>query len=350
MCQGLGASCAAAPSRSVGWNRWATSGRLFHRPRGSPGLLQLLESETAPVMAEAIARNVGTSVNADAFPNKARIATADGHASNQCGEDLFNAFRNHWPTFLHICELHKCAIVNRDAFNRNCVSCCRGILYTGLVLNYGEQMSVFRQCLYDEIVESLDILLGAPPPAAQAYRQTMLDLYFGSATVITKTLAQGLPNGDWRVKTRVQFYPWWPVADANEVDKQAIAHVFACALVKTFVNEAFVVHAPHHWVGFDRAVDQQGGLEACHSLARRTMKRFLGIKGSVGTGKVARSGLPLAVLDGAQAPVPLQDAPAPDQPLPGQVGEPAVDPQMANAELKIQHRFGSGQLQAEGGL
>ena len=39
-------------------------------------------------------------------------------------------------------------------------------------------MKAFRKCLYDEVVERLDILEGSPPPAARTFREKCIALFF----------------------------------------------------------------------------------------------------------------------------------------------------------------------------
>jgi hypothetical protein len=99
-------------------------------------------------------------------------------------------------------------------------------------------------------------------------------------------------------------------------------------MVKGFLGKTLVLYASHHWTGFDAAIDQQGGLDACHMLCRRTVQRFLEAK----DGKSGRRDAPpkpdmahLAALEG-DAPMPAlaDDAPAlaaAGGPQPGEPGK-----------------------------
>jgi len=67
-----------------------------------------------------------------------------------------------------------------------CVPFTRGVLYTGLVLAHGENLSVFRKCLYEEIVTTLRICTGAPSPAAVKFRMAMIDLFASTIAPLCK--------------------------------------------------------------------------------------------------------------------------------------------------------------------
>ena len=83
--------------------------------------------------------------------------------------------------------------------------CVRGCLYTSLAVQHGEMMAIFRLCLFEEKMETLDICEGAPSPSANAYRHAMYELFFKTYGKMARTICALLPNGDWRVRTRVQF-------------------------------------------------------------------------------------------------------------------------------------------------
>lgn len=68
-------------------------------------------------------------------------------------------------------------------------------------------MQVFRECLYEEIVATLQICVGAPSAEATAYRRAMLACFGNSLSAVSRAMALVLPNGDWRREDRVEFYP-----------------------------------------------------------------------------------------------------------------------------------------------
>ena len=156
-------------------------------------------------------------------------------------------------------------------------------------------------------METLDMCEGAPSPSANAYRHAMYELFFKTYGKMARTICALLPNGDWRVRTRVQFYPPGRVKRDN-VDKSAIATVFANCMLKAFLPKTLRIFAVHHWTGFDACVDQQGGMESCHYLASRTVKRFIAKFPKPKKTQTVRKH-DLALLDDdAPAPAPLHDA------------------------------------------
>ena len=209
-----------------------------------------------------------------------------------------------WLFVCLLCELHLVAIICRESLMQLAKETARGTLYTALCTSHGEQMTVFRRCLYEEIVATLDIMVGSPPPSAIEYRSRMINLFFNSFNKVNKAVVQLLPNGDWRNRKRVEFYPPRLLVGAfAHLDKRNISHVFACAMIKTFLSLAFQVHASHHWTGYDVATDQQGGLESCHGFCRRTARRFLMATSGSKTRTTPRPDL-LRMLDG-DAPLDL---------------------------------------------
>ena len=82
----------------------------------------------------------------------------------------------------------------------------RGILYTALAVSNGETMQRFRQALYEEIVSTMDIMTGTPSAEAVRYRERCIQLFFGRFSGVAGVLARLMPNGDSRVRDRVQYY------------------------------------------------------------------------------------------------------------------------------------------------
>ena len=77
-------------------------------------------------------------------------------------------------------------------------------------------MNVFRKCMYEEIISDLRICTGAPTAAASAFRTKANDLFFGSFPKLSKALVRLLPNGEWRHRGWVEFYP--PCYDGCDTD------------------------------------------------------------------------------------------------------------------------------------
>ena len=142
-----------------------------------PSPLLLIEDESAPVMLHCIMRNVGTTRFATKFPNKSRLACLDGHPSNRRAERCFEQVRPGWLSWLFHCMLHLIALVLKAGIFVPCRVVCKGLLYTSLVVGHGESMNVFRMCLYEEIVSTLHICVGAPSAAANRFRNRMIDMF-----------------------------------------------------------------------------------------------------------------------------------------------------------------------------
>ena len=118
-----------------------------------------------------------------------------------------------------------------------------------------------------------------------------------------------LPNGDWTKRTIVEFYPPH-FMNRDDINPRMVAHIFSCVMVKLFLPATLVLYAMHHWTGYNVSLDQQGGLDACHGLMQRTVKRFLARGGkSVDRATQGKGGQKknLAVPDGNE-PVPIADA------------------------------------------
>ena len=87
------------------------------------------------------------------------------------------------------------------------------------------------------------------------------------------TIVKLLPNGDWRQPDRTEFYPD-DMGNFRNVDKHVVAHFMAVALMRVFLPTILLVYKRWKWSGFHIAVDQQGGVDSCHRLFSRTVKRF----------------------------------------------------------------------------
>ena len=274
-----------------------------------PTPLLTIESARAGVMMAALARMVGTSTFVHQLPNRGRGVCVDGHPSNAKGEKTLAQTRQKIPYVLILCELHLIALVMKEAFQSLCPWAIKGILYTGLAVSIGELMGRFRKCLYDEIRATLHIKWGTPPPSATQFRTRMIKLFMRSASLLSRTMAIMLPNGDWRDPTCVEFYPPMAMQTVfDDVSKDAVAHLLALGLLRAFLPQVLRVFARHHWTGLDISCDQQGALESCHHLFSRTVKRFLA---TFGTNKPGPARVKLHALDAlaGAAPVPLMDDP-----------------------------------------
>ena len=135
-------------------------------------------------------------------------------------------------------------------------------------------MRNFRQICYDEVVQTADIMHGAPSVEAARFREACCDLMLGSFGVAARSIIEVLPRGDWTVTDRVQFYPITGVC-YDGVPAALVIHYFACGFIKGFLSSLFHLYSKHHWTGYDEALDEQCLLEACHHMCSRTARKFV---------------------------------------------------------------------------
>ena len=76
-----------------------------------------------------------------------------------------------------LCEVHLIAIILRESFQLLCPDVVKGLLYTALAVSTGEAMQGFRAALFEEILETLDIMEGVPTREAVAYRNECINLF-----------------------------------------------------------------------------------------------------------------------------------------------------------------------------
>lgn len=123
----------------------------------------------------------------------------------------------------------------------------------------------------EEIESRFKVMHGAPPLAATAYKEQIMDLFVshGSHLAARRVLLALCPNGDWRSQF-VEFYApafckWSREEMLNHVTSGTIAAM--CAAQPTMYKRA-------RWTGADLATDCLGVLEACHRLLSSTFLRF----------------------------------------------------------------------------
>ena len=82
-------------------------------------------------------------------------------------------------------------------------------------------------------------------------------------------------------------------------------------MLKAFLPKTIRLFAVHHWTGFDQSCDQLGGLESCHYLASRTVKRFCDIfPKPERKPRVREADLAILDADAGDAAIPIADAAA----------------------------------------
>eukprot|EP00971_Amphidinium_carterae_P140232 2778418-Amphidinium_carterae.1 len=133
-------------------------------------------------------------------------------------------------------------------------------------------MSVFRKCLRDLIASKLLIMEGAPSADATKYRNKMLDVFCSDANqVITRIVMGRLPNGDWRRRDVVEFYP---TPACQGLGRDAIAGIFADSLVYCMAKKKPGLWPRHRWTGADQVLNWIGLLATCHDLLSQAFRDF----------------------------------------------------------------------------
>ena len=69
-------------------------------------------------------------------------------------------------------------------------------------LRLGGWVRAFRQCLFSEVLETLDVKEGFASAEAALYRRRAVSMFagVGPRKRLVQTLMAALPNGDWRLR------------------------------------------------------------------------------------------------------------------------------------------------------
>ena len=110
-----------------------------------------------------------------------------------------------------------------------------------------------------------------------------------------QSILSALPNGDWKLRDRVQVFvqpgiPW---------DRRTVALVVAKGLCMSLAGAHFRIFNRNRWTQNDYAIGQLGLLESCHGLLSRVYSRWLsqgGHHNDMGGGSAA-SGLASCAVD-----------------------------------------------------
>ena len=140
-----------------------------------------------------------------------------------------------------------------------------GMIRTALAVRCGAGMQRFRKCMSEEVASRLEILNGAPPLSAVAYKRKLLQIFVRhGASVATKRLLLWLaPNGDWR-SSRVQFYKRRD--GRGPVDRAAVVEYVSLGLLVALASSQPSLYPRHQWCGADIAVDELAIMEGVHRI------------------------------------------------------------------------------------
>jgi len=134
------------------------------------------------------------------------MGCADGHHSNQAAETHLSGNRLGWPAHLFQCEEHILATILKETLFYIMRDVLRGTLRSALSVAHGEEMQLFRECLFQEVYLTLEVKSGASSPLATRYREECIRTFFGTHGKLARVIASNLPNGDWLRDDAVEYY------------------------------------------------------------------------------------------------------------------------------------------------
>ena len=288
---------------------------------------QILQRTTMEVMLQALKRS--SSCRAFGFPNalaRVRLVCSDRYAAQLAAERVLTQERGAgWVRLYIACEIHKSTASQAKGL-LFLDSAIGGAIRLALSLRLGGWMRVFRQCLFLEVVETIDIQFGRCTDGARRYRAACLWTFLGAGRRRRRlqSILECLPNGDWRLADRVQVF----LPPDTDFSREKVAGVVARALLATLTRTSFLVFNRGRWTKNDTCINQLGLLQCCHGLLTRVYKRWLlavGYTGSLDIGKHRQRGshilsLPSSLLHEAEC---IEDI-MPDQSL-EQPGLPLCD-------------------------
>ena len=162
--------------------------------------LQAMQRGTGEVLMQCAMASSGVSEMAGQFQICTRVACTDRNSANARAEEMvLDARGPAWNSMQCHCEVHKTANTLTRTLDHIIPDQIRGMLHTSLSLRrYASGMPQFRAALKAEINARLQILEGATPAEALAYRERCIDLFVsGSGSLARSVLLLRLPNGDW---------------------------------------------------------------------------------------------------------------------------------------------------------
>ena len=235
---------------------------------------QVLQQNTSECVAQAL--QVGSTIRPQAvskFQWKMRLVCSDRAATNLAAERLLlRHCRPEWHKLFFPCEIHMSTAAQGKGL-RLLDNIVTKLIRTALSLRLGGWMRVFRKCMLQEIIGTLEVLEGAPSPQVLLHRRKVMCMCMKAGAVSRKNRAilACLPNGDWTLSDRIQIF----VKPGQEWNRVAISLLVAKALQTALIGSNFKVFNRNRWTNNDVAVNQLGLLESCHRLLSRTYRRWL---------------------------------------------------------------------------
>eukprot|EP00971_Amphidinium_carterae_P228582 4533811-Amphidinium_carterae.1 len=249
---------------------------LFIKIMGEvPLVLQVLESTKTVVMVKALTMNAGPFAACRQFQHTIRAACTDRAGSNIAAEKQICATRaGKWLGHHLYCELHCLATVVKRSIDQLASEQVSGMLHLALSLRQGVALSVFRRSLQEVLEERLVLLHGHPPLEVVSHREQMMSIFLShrGTSLLHQMLPTCLPNGNWKDKTRVEYY--LSLGEEN-ISKEVLVQKFISGLTLALASHKPHLFPAHRWNGADVSISDLGKLEMIHGLLTATYGRFL---------------------------------------------------------------------------
>lgn len=214
------------------------------------------------------------------FQVSVQLVTTDRAGENFACETGINRLSPHFRKMHLPCDVHKTSTCINNIFKLTDQS-VTGIVNMGLMFRPGGTLSLFHECIREEIRSKLKVVVGPPPGGyCQHYRYEVYTLFLGK-NFSNKDVKekQGLVrisqiqtlnyflNGDIQSDDIV----WYAPVDIELED----AIELLCAHLPRALLPGVAVFPRHRWHGCEIPIDQLGLLSAHHNLLKHACLRFL---------------------------------------------------------------------------
>jgi hypothetical protein len=247
-------------------------GQLLSVIGSSACWVQVLDRTTSNCLVDAEVCRRLSSLQADKFRVKSRATCYDKAGSNKASNRATIAGRKPgWQPIEIDCEVHVTATCQGYAL-RGCGDCIAGQIHFALAINFGTGLLIFKTVL-QLLVSSRVVVVRTPPPArAETFRRALMRLSLDRGPrLLEKRLVVGfLPNGDIRLRDRVQIYI--PVGVPYDIDQVRDSVSKSCA--ECLAGALFTMYPRHRWLNADRAFDEYLLLDGLCGLALPSFQLF----------------------------------------------------------------------------
>ena len=195
--------------------------------------LQVLSRNTFENIETALSRSTLATKFSQQFMMKARVACHDSGSSNAPVERLLHQKRDKWASLQLKCDAHGCSNMVSGTMTKLLGPEVSGIIAIALVLRAGNNLQTFRVCLQEKVTSKLVILKDSPSTDAIEWRRKAMETFMSGQTfkLVDQVLICRLPNGDWRRKDRVEYYP---PAGQDVPSQEAVAAMLCSGLNSSF--------------------------------------------------------------------------------------------------------------------